>query len=286
MPLGDFKKIKLSKDEEIDLITKSKTACVCKGNPLIKCCACDSKSKLVEAHLRWILKLCVEHSKVHSYLNISPEEFMADAIEAFTNAINDYSLDHKARLLTYSAKPVVCGLLASDLSQGVILIPVWVRTLKSRIFKVVRKSREKGRKLTFSEISEEVNESVTTVRNALSTVECDLGLSTVPIGLKNNCGRGGYLIDQTTDPDYFSTEDSDEWMFISDIKTLMSQLSDEEHKIICAKVGLGQDKMTINEMKSRFGFSRRKISNIYNSGIKRMSLAAGVEINPKLLLKL
>ena len=275
MPLGDFKKILLTREQEHDLIIQAQRPCVCKGDHTLECNACEAKSKIVEYNLRWLFKMCIDHVEYTEGLDLHPEELLADAIEGFTEAIGAIDPNKPERLITYAKRPVVSALLASDLTAGVIAIPAWVRQLRRRVKKFVAKSLSEGKNLTWADIAKEVKQSETTVRNALKPVECELGLSIDAERDKySDKNSSRYIKDYDEKISYM---DSEEWIAISDAEILMSCLEEEEREIVAVKLGIGCKKLTNAEIKEKFGYTRRKTTNIYKQAIAKMKEKAGVE---------
>ena len=276
MPLGTLKKEQLTKQEEINLVRRSQTKCDCLGDPTLDCDACKCRSILIEFNLRWLFKLCVNHSSYVSHLGITAEEFMADAIQGFTNALCDFDYREPERLITYSTKPVISALLASDLTTGIIVIPVWVRQLKRRIEKISTEARNFGIELTLDEIAIKVNQSKTTVENVLSVVECELGFTTLPSKNNYDDHHEDEKSHNFSSAAWSYHSDSEDWMHISDIKYLMHCLTDEEKSILSAKFGIDQEKLAGPEIERKFGFGRRKIKKIYDTALEKMRSEAGV----------
>ena len=135
MPLGNFRKIYLTKDQESNLVTHAQGICICKGDHKIDCKPCNAKGELIEANLRWLFKMCINHSKLVSHLNIKAEEFMADAIEGFSEAIKTFNPRISGRLTKYSEKSVISALFSSNLTEGIIVIPTWIRQIRRKVKK-------------------------------------------------------------------------------------------------------------------------------------------------------
>lgn len=275
MPLGDFRKIWLTKEQESDLVTYAQGICICKGDHTVNCEPCNARGELIEANLRWLFKMCINHSKLITHLDIKAEEFMADAIEGFSEAIKAFNPRMPGRLVKYSEKPVITALFSSNLTAGIIAIPVWIRQLRRKVNRIIARNESEGKNLSLKEIAEEAGQSEVVIKNALSIVECELGLTFSPAGNeRDDILSSNYTKDFHKKISYTDNED---WIIKSDVETLMSILTKEEHLIVSSKLGIGCEKLTNHEIRSKLGYPRKKATRIYNKALEKMKRKADVE---------
>ena len=280
MGLGQFSKVKLTKQQEAALVVRAQAGCQCGGNTSIACDACDAQSALVDANLRWLLKLCTDHVNHPNGIakDFNPEEFMADAITGFCEAIKRFDTHSNIRLITYSKKAIITAMSNSDLITGVIHIPVWMRQLQKNIKTCMAIAAQNGEEITIDYLAKHLNKRKTTIMRALNTVSCDLGLH-----ITDSCIS--YYDDSVAEYDVYteaipcssrtdihniSYTDSDSWMAESDAKTLYGYLTDEEKEIVSLKLGIGCEPLTKEQIQKKLRCGRKKLDRIYNEAMQKM----------------
>ena len=257
MYLREIGRIKLlTADEEINL---AKTI-LSGGDAGVK-----AKKKLVQANLRLVVSIAKKYvGRGMLFLDLIQEGNLG-----LIRAAEKFDHERGYKFSTYATWWIRQAITRAIADQArTIRIPVHMVETINKLKKVTRKlAQELSRKPTEEELAQEMNISITKLRDIIKVAQEPLSLET-PIGKEEDSRLGDFIEDKDADAPVKTVAHE---LLREDLADVLSGLSAREKDVLRLRFGMDDGKQrTLEEVGQLFGVTRERIRQIEAKALRKL----------------
>ena len=257
MYLREIGRIKLlTADEEINL---AKTI-LSGGDAGVK-----AKKKLVQANLRLVVSIAKKYvGRGMLFLDLIQEGNLG-----LIRAAEKFDHERGYKFSTYATWWIRQSITRAIADQArTIRIPVHMVETINKLKKVTRKlAQELSRKPTEEELAQEMNISITKLRDIIKVAQEPLSLET-PIGKEEDSRLGDFIEDKDADAPVKTVAHE---LLREDLADVLSGLSAREKDVLRLRFGMDDGKQrTLEEVGQLFGVTRERIRQIEAKALRKL----------------
>lgn len=250
--MKDIKKIKLlTPEEEKELASR--------GDP-------EAKQKLIEANLRFVVKV----ARSYSGQGVPFLDLIQEGNLGLMKAVDSYDPDKGVRFVNYAAHWIQQKMIRAITDQGrTIRIPAHVHETIRKMNKVIRELIDlNGRDPTDEEIAKKMKLPVEKIIELKIIFQQPVSLDEVIPG------TDGYTFGEAI-PDDSALPDEEVLAsgLQSRIRSLLEDLSDRERKVLILRYGLEGNKVhTLEKISELLGVSKERVRRIEKDAIRKIKM--------------
>ena len=257
MYLREIGRIKLlTADEEIDLARK-----IIQGGNI----GAIAKRKLVQANLRLVVSIAKKY--------VGRGMFFLDLIQegnlGLIRAAEKFDHERGYKFSTYATWWIRQAITRAIADQArTIRIPVHMVETINKLKKVTRKlAQELSRKPTEDELAQEMNISISKLREIIKVAQEPLSLET-PIGKEEDSRLGDFIEDKDADAPVKTVAHE---LLREDLAEVLSGLSPRERDVLRLRFGMDDGRQrTLEEVGQLFGVTRERIRQIEAKALRKL----------------
>ena len=257
MYLREIGRIKLlTADEEIDLARK-----IVQGGNV----GAIAKRKLVQANLRLVVSIAKKYvGRGMLFLDLIQEGNLG-----LIRAAEKFDHERGYKFSTYATWWIRQAITRAIADQArTIRIPVHMVETINKLKKVTRKlAQELSRKPTEDELAQEMNISISKLREIIKVAQEPLSLET-PIGKEEDSRLGDFIEDKDADAPVKTVAHE---LLREDLAEVLSGLSPRERDVLRLRFGMDDGRQrTLEEVGQLFGVTRERIRQIEAKALRKL----------------
>ena len=257
MYLREIGRIKLlTADEEIDLARK-----IIQGGNV----GAIAKRKLVQANLRLVVSIAKKYvGRGMLFLDLIQEGNLG-----LIRAAEKFDHERGYKFSTYATWWIRQAITRAIADQArTIRIPVHMVETINKLKKVTRKlAQELSRKPTEEELAQEMNISISKLREIIKVAQEPLSLET-PIGKEEDSRLGDFIEDKDADAPVKTVAHE---LLREDLAEVLSGLSPRERDVLRLRFGMDDGRQrTLEEVGQLFGVTRERIRQIEAKALRKL----------------
>ena len=257
MYLREIGRIKLlTADEEIDLARK-----IIQGGNV----GAIAKRKLVQANLRLVVSIAKKYvGRGMLFLDLIQEGNLG-----LIRAAEKFDHERGYKFSTYATWWIRQAITRAIADQArTIRIPVHMVETINKLKKVTRKlAQELSRKPTEDELAQEMNISISKLREIIKVAQEPLSLET-PIGKEEDSRLGDFIEDKDADAPVKTVAHE---LLREDLAEVLSGLSPRERDVLRLRFGMDDGRQrTLEEVGQLFGVTRERIRQIEAKALRKL----------------
>ncbi len=257
MYLREIGRIKLlTADEEIDLARK-----IIQGGNV----GAVAKRKLVQANLRLVVSIAKKYvGRGMLFLDLIQEGNLG-----LIRAAEKFDHERGYKFSTYATWWIRQAITRAIADQArTIRIPVHMVETINKLKKVTRKlAQELSRKPTEDELAQEMNISISKLREIIKVAQEPLSLET-PIGKEEDSRLGDFIEDKDADAPVKTVAHE---LLREDLAEVLSGLSPRERDVLRLRFGMDDGRQrTLEEVGQLFGVTRERIRQIEAKALRKL----------------
>ena len=257
MYLREIGRIKLlTADEEIDLARK-----IIQGGNI----GAIAKRKLVQANLRLVVSIAKKYvGRGMLFLDLIQEGNLG-----LIRAAEKFDHERGYKFSTYATWWIRQAITRAIADQArTIRIPVHMVETINKLKKVTRKlAQEHSRKPTEDELAQEMNISISKLREIIKVAQEPLSLET-PIGKEEDSRLGDFIEDKDADAPVKTVAHE---LLREDLAEVLSGLSPRERDVLRLRFGMDDGRQrTLEEVGQLFGVTRERIRQIEAKALRKL----------------
>ena len=257
MYLREIGRIKLlTADEEIDLARK-----IIQGGNI----GAIAKRKLVQANLRLVVSIAKKYvGRGMLFLDLIQEGNLG-----LIRAAEKFDHERGYKFSTYATWWIRQAITRAIADQArTIRIPVHMVETINKLKKVTRKlAQELSRKPTEDELAQEMNISISKLREIIKVAQEPLSLET-PIGMEEDSRLGDFIEDKDADAPVKTVAHE---LLREDLAEVLSGLSPRERDVLRLRFGMDDGRQrTLEEVGQLFGVTRERIRQIEAKALRKL----------------
>ena len=257
MYLREIGRIKLlTADEEIDLARK-----IVQGGNV----GAIAKRKLVQANLRLVVSIAKKYvGRGMLFLDLIQEGNLG-----LIRAAEKFDHERGYKFSTYATWWIRQAITRAIADQArTIRIPVHMVETINKLKKVTRKlAQELSRKPTEDELAQEMNISISKLREIIKVAQEPLSLET-PIGKEEDSRLGDFIEDKDADAPVKTVAQE---LLREDLAEVLSGLSPRERDVLRLRFGMDDGRQrTLEEVGQLFGVTRERIRQIEAKALRKL----------------
>ena len=257
MYLREIGRIKLlTADEEIDLARK-----IIQGGNV----GAVAKRKLVQANLRLVVSIAKKYvGRGMLFLDLIQEGNLG-----LIRAAEKFDHERGYKFSTYATWWIRQAITRAIADQArTIRIPVHMVETINKLKKVTRKlAQELSRKPTEDELAQEMNISISKLREIIKVAQEPLSLET-PIGKEEDSRLGDFIEDKVADAPVKTVAHE---LLREDLAEVLSGLSPRERDVLRLRFGMDDGRQrTLEEVGQLFGVTRERIRQIEAKALRKL----------------